>query len=678
MTQRGTGNSFGAIGGLLGFIRDPIRPVREMWRRRRMPEHDAAGGRVTFVSPVAAGMMSGLFILLVAGLGLGLLYSMTYRAHFRLLRDNLGILVKIAASQVDGDLHSGITRPDQVASAEYDRAVEPLIGIHNSDPDIHYLYTERYLGSVSYYILDTATRAGRLKVRWNLKPSAIMEPVDQNDPEEDAACLEANRNGRVYVYKTTYRDPEYGTFLTASAPFSDSKGRFEGVVSIDYSTGTLESAMSGLKRVFFVVMGMMLMISAGGGIFIGFITHVIENNARERRRSTEERIDLERRIHHTQRLESLGLMAGGIAHDFNNILTVIIGNIDLIRTRILRQMDVTIPLEEARKASFRASDLTRQMLAYTGKDRIEPEPLMLNTLVHESVAFLRGSISKMIAVDMKTDPKVPIIRGDPSQLQQVIMNLVLNSAEAIGEKEGAITLATGVLPPQEIAHDREMAADLTGRGVVYIDVIDTGCGMDDDTRERMFDPFFTTKFTGRGLGMSAVLGIVKSHHGGITVRSAPGAGTSVRVLLPVMENTVSPLSLKVCDDYELLKGRFSGTVLVVDDEESVLRTATSMLCYLGFSVLEARDGIEAVSTYSIHSEAISLVILDVTMPRMDGIRTFDALSGCRAPGVRIYISSGYPEENIYERFRHGRPDGFIHKPYDLGTLCGVMRSVFDA
>ena len=162
---------------------------------------------------------------------------------------------------MDGDLHSRITRPDQVSSLEYDRAVEPLVRIHNSDPDIHYLYTERYDGRVSFYVLDTATRSHRLKVRWDLKPSAIMEPVDQNDPDEDAACLEANRSGKAYVYKKTYRDPEYGTFLTASAPFRDSLGRFEGVVSLDYSTESLESVTKGLRRAFLIVMAMMFFIS---------------------------------------------------------------------------------------------------------------------------------------------------------------------------------------------------------------------------------------------------------------------------------------------------------------------------------------------------------------------------------------------------------------------------------
>ncbi len=650
--------------------------MRDAWSWRKTAGRHPANGRVTFVSPVAAGVIAGLFILIVTGFGLGLLYTMSYRVHFQLLRDKLETLARIAASQMDGDLHSRISHPDHLSSFDYDRAIEPLIRVHNSDPDIYYVYTERYYGLVSYYILDTATRLNRLKVRWDLKPSTIMEPVAQNDPAEDAACLKANKNGESYVYAKTYKDPEYGTFLTASAPFRDSRGRFEGVVSIDYSTESLESAMKGLKRAFLIVMGVMCLISVCGGLFAGFITRTIDENARERRKYAEERIELERRIHHAQRLESLGLMAGGIAHDFNNILTVIIGNIDLARNRALRQLDAFSPLDEAKKASFRAAELTRQMLAFTGKDKIEPEPVMLNTLVHETVSFLSGSVSKMIAIDLKIDPGIPIINGDPTQLQQVIMNLVLNSAEAIGENEGKITLATGVRRCEEEPDERIGISDLSGRRMVFLEVSDTGCGMDEETVERIFDPFFSTKFLGRGLGMSAAMGIVKSHHGEITVRSASGRGTSVSVFLPIPEKTIEIETDRRHPGSDLSPGQFSGTVLLVDDEESVLKTAKSMLQHLGLVVLEAKDGIEAVSVFMEHADTISCVILDVTMPRMDGIKTFEVLSQHKTPDVKIFISSGYSEENVYRRIMSGKPAGFIQKPYELNKLCHVMRNTF--
>lgn len=254
----------------------------------------------------------------------------------------------------------------------------------------------------------------------------------------------------------------------------------------------------------------------------------------ERKWAEEQRRQLERQIQQTQKLESLGVLAGGIAHDFNNLLTIILGNASLALDELPLRSPACDSLWAIEKTALRAAELCRQMLAYSGQGRFVIETIRLNDLISEMVALFKTSISKKAILNLHLQETLPPLRGDPSQIRQVVMNLVINAAEAIGESAGVITVSTGVMhctrDDLALVYREESLAE--GR-YVWLEVSDTGCGMDRDIQQRMFEPFFTTKFTGRGLGLSAVLGIVRGHQGALQVDSEPGQGTTFKVLFPL-------------------------------------------------------------------------------------------------------------------------------------------------
>lgn len=393
----------------------------------------------------------------------------------------------------------------------------------------------------------------------------------------------------------------------------------------------------------------------------------------ERKRAEKERMEMERRIQQSQKLESLGIMAGGIAHDFNNLLTAILGNLDLALMGGPVNPRSRTFMEQARKATLRASDLTNQMLAYSGKGKFHVRSFNLSGLVEEMAELLRASISKTVTLSLNTDRNIPDIKADPPQIQQIIMNLIVNASEAIGNRPGVVSVSTGVKYCDEhcLAQSRLREKPKPGR-YVFLEVRDTGCGMDEKTLERLFDPFFTTKFTGRGLGMAAVLGIVEGHNGAIMIQSEPGKGTTVEVLFPAhspekrpgapgTEREAPAAGEQMRPDYA------SNTVLVVDDEDMVLDLCAAMVEELGFRVLRASDGREALEVFRSHSGEISLIILDLTMPRMDGVEAFRELKSIRGD-VRVIVSSGFSEQEVSGRFEGDGPSGYIKKPFELGLL----------
>ena len=386
-----------------------------------------------------------------------------------------------------------------------------------------------------------------------------------------------------------------------------------------------------------------------------------------------ERFDMERRLLHAQKLESLGVLAGGIAHDFNNLLMAILGYADLALLDVSPVSPVRPSLQEIIKASHRAADLCRQMLAYSGKGKFVIEHMNLSEVVQEMIHMLKTSISKKVLLNLNLEKIVPPIEGDPGQIRQVIMNLVINSSEAIGEKSGVVTVSIGARHCdaeylRETFHDDALAEGL----YVSLEVSDTGCGMDRETQARIFEPFFTTKFTGRGLGMSAVLGIVRGHKGALKVYSEPGKGTTFRVLFPasaqageaLLEDAIEPGS----------EWRGTGTVLLVDDEEPILAVGRLMLERLGFSVITAWDGREAVEIYRTRGKEIAFVVLDLTMPRMNGEEAFRELRRID-PGVQVFISSGYSQWEISARFSGKSLAGFIQKPYQMAVLRDVLKGL---
>lgn len=391
----------------------------------------------------------------------------------------------------------------------------------------------------------------------------------------------------------------------------------------------------------------------------------------ERKWAEEKRLQLERQMQQTQKLESLGVLAGGIAHDFNNLLTVILGNASLA-------LDELPPLTPARdsilsieETSLRASELCRQMLAYSGKGQCVIENIRLRDLIGEMVSLLKASISKKAIFNLNLKESLPPLRGDPSQVRQVVMNLVINASEALGEGTGAITLSTGMMDcTDDYLSEAFLDESLTEGAYVWLEVSDTGCGMDKEIQRRIFEPFFTTKFTGRGLGLSAVLGIVRGHKGTLKVYSEPGRGTTFKVLFPAVLDEKSQAGRSLGTRSVGWKG--TGTILLVDDEELVRVMGIRMLERIGFEVIAATDGREAVEIYRERQQQIALVLLDLTMPDLDGEETFRELRRIN-PQVCVVMSSGYTESEIAPRFAGKRLSGFLQKPYTLDALTESLR-----
>jgi PAS domain S-box-containing protein len=385
----------------------------------------------------------------------------------------------------------------------------------------------------------------------------------------------------------------------------------------------------------------------------------------------EERRKLEAQMQQAQKLESLGVLAGGIAHDFNNLLTAILGHANLALTDLPPESPARESLQGIEGASRRAAELCRQMLAYSGRGRFIVEQLNLSRLAQELTHLLQVSISKKVMLHCHFADRLPPVEADAVQARQVIMNLVINASEAIGDKKGVIDISTGAMQCEE-AYLRKccLGESLSAGTYVYFEVMDTGCGMDAETRSRIFDPFFTTKFSGRGLGLAAVQGIMRQHKGAIKVDSQPGTGTTFRVLFPASKK--STLQPKPGATAGLWRG--NGTVLVVDDEKVVREVTQKMMEYYGFSVLAAADGREAVKLFQENQDRIACVLLDLTMPHMDGEETYRELSRIRND-VRVIMASGYSEQEISQRFAGKGVAGFIEKPFKLATLNAKLREV---
>jgi PAS domain S-box-containing protein len=384
---------------------------------------------------------------------------------------------------------------------------------------------------------------------------------------------------------------------------------------------------------------------------------------------------------HVQKLESIGVLAGGIAHDFNNLLHVVLGNADIALSQLPPGAHAREPLEEVVRATLRAADLTRQLLAYSGKGAFVIRHLDLSNEVREMATLLRTAIAKQAVLAWELAKDLPAVSADPTQIRQIVMNLITNASDALGEDGGTITLRTGVVSTTELQSDRvesirpgEEGQPASG-AYVYLEIADTGAGMTPDTLNRIFDPFFSTKFTGRGLGLAAVMGIVRAHKGLIRIRTAPGEGTSFRVLFPLL---AGPAAKEEKPAMARSGWRGSGTILVVDDEEAVREVAERMLQEIGFDTLLAEDGRQALEIMKKDSSKITGVLLDLSMPHMGGQETFQRLRK-RHPGLPVVMMSGYTEEVVAEQLGES-PDttGFLQKPFLAEDLVTAFRRFADA
>ncbi len=398
----------------------------------------------------------------------------------------------------------------------------------------------------------------------------------------------------------------------------------------------------------------------------GIMTHVLESIS-----DLTESKTLEQQFQQTQKLESLGVLAGGIAHDFNNILAAIIGYCSLVRMDY-ESAESHIP--EIEKAAERAAELCRQMLTYAGKAQFTQHQINMPVLVDEMVKMLKSTLNQNAVITLNISHNIPVIKGDASQLRQIVMNLVINASEAISDAQGEIrvSLATATIIAGQSKKDH-LGKTIPAGQYVCLEVSDTGCGMDEDTKQRVFEPFYTTKFTGRGLGMSAVLGIIAAHMGSLQLFSQPGQGSTFKVYLPVqISDSVEYQSHQHAASSAAWQD--SGTVLLVEDEEQIKFIARIMLIKLGFTVIEASNGKEALELYSENAADITLVITDMGMPIMDGYALFRELKKLN-PLLPIIISSGFGNSVVTSMIAREDIAGLVGKPYNFDQLRDVLKMV---
>jgi signal transduction histidine kinase len=402
---------------------------------------------------------------------------------------------------------------------------------------------------------------------------------------------------------------------------------------------------------------------------------MVARDVTETRRLQEERQELEQRMQQIQKLEGLGVLTGGIAHDFNNLLTPILGDASLALMELPPESPVRARLEKIKKASQRAAALTNQMLAYSGTESLQVEVLDLSRIVREMTQLVESAATRKAILEYDLADDLHAVEGDTAQLSQVLMNLITNASEALGEGTGRIAIRTGTVEADRAYLSRVFPSDdLREATYVYLEVADTGCGIDAETRQRIFDPFFSTKFTGRGLGLAAVLGIVRGHGGAIEIDSELGRGARFRALFPACERPPAPLSPKPPPAGEW---RGSGTLLVADDEEDVLDFAVETLERAGLTVLRATNGSEAVETFRRHADEIGAVFLDRSMPLKSGGEAFEEIRRIR-PDARIVLVSGYSEASVRERFAGRDLAGFLHKPYPPAALLRKAREALES
>lgn len=385
----------------------------------------------------------------------------------------------------------------------------------------------------------------------------------------------------------------------------------------------------------------------------------------------EENKLLEKQLQHAQKMESLGVLAGGVAHDFNNILTVIIGNCYFAKSNP-EEADKRISIIE--NAAERAAGLCRQMLAYAGKASIEMAEVDILALVNDMVNMLKSSIPQNVEIKFSISTNIPFIKGDVSQLGQIIVNLIINASEAIGNEKGEILIALSIKDIQSGQPDTDHLGKVIQAGrYVCLEITDNGCGMDDDIKQKMFEPFYTTKVMGRGLGMSAVLGLISLHKGSLQLTSQPGSGTTFKVYLPAQTGEFNrDLNSQQILSSELRQG--NGTILLVEDTEQLKLMLKTMLETLGFTVIDASNGKEALELYQKGAADIKMVLTDIGMPIMDGYELFRELKKLN-PELPIIISSGYGETAVTSRIEREEIAGIVNKPYSFNQLQEVLKNL---
>ena len=411
------------------------------------------------------------------------------------------------------------------------------------------------------------------------------------------------------------------------------------------------------------------------GLVVGTVG--LARDITERKQAEEQRRILERRMQETQKLESLGVLAGGIAHDFNNLLVGVLSNAELALAAAAdssAQAGLFERLSDIRAAARHAAELTNQMLAYSGRGHFDVRPISLNEVVGEMGHLLGASISKKARVQYGLADDLPAVRADVPQMRQVIMNLITNASDALEDRIGTIQLRTGSEQVGDHLEHLYGPVSLPPGRYAFLEVSDDGSGMSEAIQARLFEPFFTTKFTGRGLGLSAVQGIVRGHGGGIVLRTAPGAGTSVRVLLPCTDQPAAALTQPDPDTASDWTER--GLVLLVDDDPGVRGVNEMLLRAIGFDVIAVATGRDAIREFERCADEVRAVVLDVTMPDLNGDQVLKALRQ-RRPDIRVLLCSGYSPEDMCERFSQSDMASFLQKPYTFDVFRAHLKELLE-
>jgi signal transduction histidine kinase/CheY-like chemotaxis protein len=371
-----------------------------------------------------------------------------------------------------------------------------------------------------------------------------------------------------------------------------------------------------------------------------------------------------------QKLESLGVLAGGVAHDFNNLLGSILADSELLLADLPDGSPVHAGISRIEAVAVRAAEIVRELLTFAGQESPSFEPVDVSNLVREMLELLKVSISKHAEMRMDLAAELPAVRANASQIRQIVMNLITNASEALGQEGGVIAVSTRLV---RIARDSLERGELPEGEYVRLRVSDTGCGMTREIQDKIFDPFFTTKFAGRGLGLAAVQGIVRSHRGSIHLASAPGAGTRFEILLPCAQEAAMPApEVRLPDSVVVATPSITGRVLVVDDEEMLRIAVCKMLRKERYTVLEAGDGDAALELFRANAAEIDVVLLDMTLPGISGRKLFEALRRIR-PDVRVILTTAYTKEMAANAVGTQQAWGFIRKPYHIADLIGLLR-----
>ncbi len=386
----------------------------------------------------------------------------------------------------------------------------------------------------------------------------------------------------------------------------------------------------------------------------------------ERKQAEAEQAKLEAQNRHLQKSESLGRMAGAIAHHFNNQLAVVVGNLEMAMDELPRDAGPINGLNAAMQAAGKAAQMSGMMLTFLGQSPDKSEPLDIAEVCLRSQPFIRTVMPANIVTENNVPSPGPVIKGNANQIEQVLANLLTNAREAIGDNKGTISLNVRTVFPAEIPTVHRFPVDWQPQVNAYacLEVMDTGCGIKDKNIEKLFDPFFSTKFTGRGMGLPVVLGIIKAHGGVINVESERDRGSTFQIFFPVSGEKVLRQPEKVA---KVLKFEEGGTVLLVEDEETLRNVAKDMLNRLGFAVLVAKDGVAALELFRQHQDEIKFVLSDLTMPRMNGWETLKALRKIQ-PGITVIIASGYDIAQVMSGDHPELPQAFLGKPYGLKGL----------